>query len=61
MWAHLPVPYTVIGVTEKWDMNYFLVWILVQWQTDGRTESDAYEPNVQKHRCAKKFYEIKLE
>ncbi len=24
-------------------------------QTDGRTESDAYEPTVHKHRCAQKL------
>ena len=35
-------------------MNYFLVWILVHWRTDGRThtESDAYEPTMHRHRCA---------
>ncbi len=40
-------------------MNYFLVWILVKWQTsrqtDIQTESDAYEPTVHMHRCAKKI------
>ncbi len=39
-----------------WDMNYSLVWILVESQTDrqtdGQTESDAHEPTVHKHRCA---------
>ncbi len=39
-------------------MNYFLVsWILVKWQTDGLTESDAYEPTVHKHRYAPKCNE----
>ncbi len=53
MWAHLPVPYTVIGVTGKWlvtackctiiqytfwDMNYFLIWMLVKSRTDGQTD-----------------------
>ena len=49
-WAHLPVPYTIIGVSGKWlaiackctiasyqtsrVMNYYLVWILVQSRTD---------------------------
>ncbi len=51
-WAHPPVPYTIICVSGKWlaitckctipytswDMNYFLVWILVQWRTDRRTD-----------------------
>ncbi len=40
------------------DMNYFLVLIFGQvtsgGQTDGRTESDAYEPIVRMHRCAQK-------
>ncbi len=35
------------------DKNYFLV--LGFWSSDiGRTESDAYEPTVHMHRCAKK-------
>ncbi len=42
----------------SWDMNYFIVWILVQWRTDGLTESDAYEPIVHKHRCAQKQYSL---
>ncbi len=39
-------------------MNYFLVLSFGQvtsdGQTDRRTESDAYEPTVHKHRCAQK-------
>ncbi len=42
-----------------WDMNYFLIWILVKSKTDrrtdGRMQSDAYEPTVHMHRCAKKY------
>ena len=41
------------------DMNYFLVVSFGQvefWSSDTRrTESDAYEPTVHKHRCAQKF------
>ncbi len=39
-------------------MNYFLVLSFGQvtsdGRTDGRTESDAYEPTVHMHRCAQK-------
>ncbi len=27
-------------------------------QTDGRTESDAYEPTVHMHRCAQKMKKV---
>ncbi len=41
-----------------WDMNYFLVLgfgqVTPDGRTDRRTESDAYEPTVHKHRCAQK-------
>ncbi len=30
-----------------WDMNYFLLFSVKSRQTDGQTESDAYEPTVQ--------------
>ncbi len=64
-WAHPSVlvedlPYTNTDgpIAYGNQTHYFLVWILVQWrtdrQTDGQTESDAYEPTVHKHRCAQK-------
>ena len=41
-------------------MNYFLVWILVKCRLNfgqvpyRQTDCEAYEPTVQKHRCAQK-------
>ena len=41
---HLENPEYVYG--EHKDMNYFLVWILLKWQTTKQSESDAHGPNM---------------
>ncbi len=68
MWAHLPVPYTIIGVTGKWLVSackYFLRYELfsslnfgpvTDGQTDRWTESDAYEPTVHKAQVCSKMH-----
>ena len=41
-------------------MNYFLVRSFGPVTPDGQTESDAYEPTVHKHRCAKKCFLLQI-
>ena len=37
-------------------LNFGLVWISVQWQTDRQTESDAWEPTVQFVQVGSKMF-----
>ena len=58
---HLYVLYIVMkfqapSYNTFWDINFFLVWFLVQSHTDRQTQSDAYEPTVHMQRWAQKMW-----
>ena len=44
---YIMAKFQIDSTNTSWDMNYCLVRLVKSRQTDGQTQSDAYEPTVQ--------------